>query len=86
MQAARWITLLLTIYATGCATRYQPQSYTGGFQETALAPNAFEIRFVGNGYTDAQRAADFALLSRRGCAQQWLFLFRHCGCESDVQD
>jgi len=47
----------------GCATGYQTgRHFTGGFDEVALAPNVYRVRFVGNGYTSGTRAEDFALL------------------------
>ena len=46
----------------GCATQYQKQGFAGGFEETQLQPNVYRITFKGNGYTSAERAADFALL------------------------
>ena len=46
----------------GCATAYQKQGFTGGFDETQLQPNIYRVTFKGNGYTSAERAADYALL------------------------
>jgi hypothetical protein len=46
----------------GCATTYQKQSFTGGFDETQLQPDVYRVTFKGNGYTSSERAADLALL------------------------
>ena len=46
----------------GCATSYQAQSFSGGFSETQLDKNVFRVTFKGNGYTQGERAEDFALL------------------------
>lgn len=46
----------------GCATPYQSAGFTGGFSEIQLAPDVFRIVFRGNGFTDPQRAQDFAVL------------------------
>ncbi len=46
----------------GCATSYQRQSFTGGFSETQLGENVFQVSFKGNGYTGRERASDFSLL------------------------
>ena len=60
--------LVLTVAVamlTGCATvatAYQPFGLTGGFSETQLSQNAYEVRFVGNGFTSSERASDFSLL------------------------
>jgi len=56
------IVLLILVTLTGCATTYQAEGFTGGFTETQLAPDIFEVRFNGNGYTRTQRASDLALL------------------------
>ena len=48
---------------TACATAYQTGNhFTGGFDETALAPNVYKVSFQGNGYTSSARAEDLALL------------------------
>jgi len=50
--------LILTV---SCATPYQTQGFRGGFNETQLAENIFEVHFKGNGYTGAQTAADYCM-------------------------
>ncbi len=47
---------------TGCASPYQPIGFGGGFSETQLSENIFQINFRGNGYTSSERAGDFAML------------------------
>lgn len=54
--------LMAAITLGGCATAYQPQGATGGFSEAQLDENVFQVNFKGNGYTDHDRANDFALL------------------------
>lgn len=46
----------------GCATSYQPKSFSGGYSEIRLREDLFEVSFQGNGSTSRERAADFALL------------------------
>ena len=46
----------------GCATGYHARSFAGGFSETQLDENVFQVSFRGNGYTSRERAADFTLL------------------------
>lgn len=54
---------LVAIFSIGgCATTYQPKSFTGGFSETNLGPTSFKIAFSGNGFTSPERASDFAML------------------------
>jgi osmotically-inducible protein OsmY len=50
------------LFVSGCATMYQPQGLMGGYSTTQLGPNAFQVSFKGNGYTDTEDANDFALL------------------------
>src|ERR1700753_3173424 len=47
---------------SACATAYQRNGLTGGFSDTQLAENVFQVNFNGNGYTSFERASDFALL------------------------
>jgi hypothetical protein len=46
----------------GCSTSYKPNGLSGGYSETQLSPNVFKVSFRGNGFTKAEKAADFALL------------------------
>lgn len=54
--------LLIAAALGGCATGYQSTGFAGGFEDTALAPNIYRVRFKGNGYTSSSRAEDLALL------------------------
>jgi hypothetical protein len=45
-----------------CSTAYQPDGFTGGFEELQLDENVYEITFSGNGYTSEKRVSDFVLL------------------------
>jgi hypothetical protein len=56
------IALILAIMLSGCATTYQKQSFTGGYLETQLGENIFQVSFKGNGYTSRERVSDFTLL------------------------
>ena len=56
------IAAAFTVLVAGCATSYQPSGATGGFSETRLAPDIVRVVFRGNGYTQKDRAQDFALL------------------------
>ena len=53
---------ILAIILQGCATSYQKNSFTGGYSETQLDKNVFNVSFRGNGYTGRERVADFTLL------------------------
>lgn len=56
------IVLFSLILLTGCATKYQSVGFTGGYSETKLGENIFQVTFEGNGYTSTTRANDLALL------------------------
>ena len=47
---------------SACATAYQSQGLTGGFDEVQLDTNVYQVNFRGNGFTSAERAADLCLL------------------------
>ena len=56
-------TLIISLLVlSGCATPYQDKGFTGGFEETRLDVDVYQIRFSGNGLTGEQRAFDFAFL------------------------
>jgi len=46
----------------GCATPYQRVGFSGGYSETRLDEHVARVNFRGNGYTGAERAADFCML------------------------
>lgn len=54
--------LLISFILSGCATSYQPNGFTGGYSETKLADDMYNITFQGNGYASKERVYDFALL------------------------
>lgn len=53
---------LFGLFFIGCSTKYQPVGFTGGFSETQLSHNAFNVSFKGNGYTSREKASELALL------------------------
>lgn len=46
----------------GCSTPYQRAGFAGGYSETRLNEHVARVNFTGNGYTRAERAADFCML------------------------
>lgn len=60
---------------TGCATAYKPRGFSGGYSETQLGENVFQVAFNGNGFTSRERAADFALLRSAELALEHGFPF-----------
>ena len=62
-RATSNIFVLLAIMAlSGCSTGYQKTGLTGGFSETQIQPDVFEVRFKGNGYTSREKSSDLCLL------------------------
>lgn len=57
-----FIFALMVVMLSGCATTYQPTGFTGGYSETRLGENIFQVSFRGNGFTSPGRASDFTLL------------------------
>jgi len=54
--------VILACLIGGCATKYEAIGATGGFYHTKVSERTYIIGFSGNGFTDAKRANDFALL------------------------
>jgi hypothetical protein len=54
--------LIFAVFIQGCATTYQAKGFTGGYSETQLDENVFNVTFRGNGYTRRERVSDFTLL------------------------
>jgi hypothetical protein len=73
--------LVLASLSLGCATAYKPTGLTGGFEETKLGENLYQVRFQGNGYTTHGRVAQLLL---RRCAELTLENgFRYFAIASD---
>lgn len=57
-----FLVAIVTSLLAGCATSYQDKSFSGGFTDTQLDENVWQVNFNGNGYTSMERVRDFALL------------------------
>lgn len=57
-----YLSLVAIAVLSGCATAYQPKGPTGGYWSSQFDENVFQVTFKGNGYTDREKANDFALL------------------------
>ena len=53
---------VVAVLSSGCATKYQSGGFSGGFSETQIQPDMFEVRFKGNGYTSRERSSDFCIM------------------------
>ncbi|HCQ9935465.1 CC0125/CC1285 family lipoprotein [Acinetobacter nosocomialis] len=58
----KFFSLIPIILLSACATSYQSNGLTGGFEDTELSPGYFRISFRGNGVTSSERVNEFALL------------------------
>lgn len=45
-----------------CATPYAPMGYAGGFESNWLSPNTLSVTVMGNGFTNARRVREMALV------------------------
>ncbi|HHP4769555.1 TPA: CC0125/CC1285 family lipoprotein [Acinetobacter baumannii] len=58
----KYFSLIPIILLSACATNYQSNGLTGGFEDTELSPGYYRITFRGNGVTSRERVNEFALL------------------------
>jgi hypothetical protein len=58
----RFGAFFLAVLSAACATAYQPRDFSGGYSDTQLGENVFQVSFNGNAKTSPERASDFALL------------------------
>jgi len=62
--------IIAALSLSACATPYTHDGALGGYNDTRLAENVFQVSFQGNGYTSEQRVADFTLLRSAEVAMQ----------------
>lgn len=62
----KYLIVLTLVIITACATPYQKSGFSGGFSETRLANDMYEVTFNGNGYTGSQTVKNYLL---RRCAE-----------------
>jgi hypothetical protein len=60
-KLTRFLVITLVGFLASCATPYQPMGVLGGYREDQLAPDIYRVAFFGNGYTNGQTAAQYAL-------------------------
>jgi len=46
--------LTLIALLTSCATGYQPYTWSGGYKDTKIEENKFQVEYYGNGTTSPQ--------------------------------
>ena len=56
------ILIFICLLSSGCSTPYQSNGLGGGYSDTRIQDNVFQVSFRGNGYTGAEKVADLALL------------------------
>ncbi len=74
---------LLTTFVS-CATPYQPIGPRGGYSETKIQKEIYDISFQGNSYTYPLRVRDFALLRAAEIATNADYRYFHILEETDV--
>lgn len=72
--------LLIIVIASlvGCATPYQQRKWyrlSGGYSDSKIDKNKFLVTFVGNGYTNMQKASDYSLLRSGEIAKENNFTY-----------
>jgi len=58
------IFMVAVLMMAACSTGYHKYGFFtgGGYSETQLSDNVFQVSFIGNGYTGRQKATDLSLL------------------------
>lgn len=62
MKRVAVISILVAALAAAGCTSYQSKGFTGGFTDTQLDTNVWQVAFKGNGITSRERVRDFGLL------------------------
>jgi hypothetical protein len=57
---------ILVAALSGCATGYHASGFKGGFSQTKVSEDTYQVQVTGNGYTTSERASQFLL---RRCAE-----------------
>lgn len=55
----RQIIILTSILLSGCATKYQPMGFTGGYRDFEAQPGIHYIVFRGNGYSSPDNIIEY---------------------------
>lgn len=71
MNNTQFKLLIFYFFLLTACTTYQPNGFTGGYSETRLGENIFNVNFRGNGYTSRERVYDFALLRSAELADKY---------------
>lgn len=58
--------ILLAAFCAACTTPYQKKGLTGGFTESQLDDDVFEVAFKGNGFTSSEKVKKYFF---RRCAE-----------------
>jgi len=67
------LSILLSLFIlinSGCATPYKPHGFMGGYRDTQIQPNIFQVYVRGNGYTSPDRVFKIALVRSAELALQ----------------
>ena len=61
MQQRSLVIVLAASLLAGCSTGYQAKNLTGGFSETRLSENSYQVRYVANIITPPDKLPQFLL-------------------------
>ena len=73
--AGQVLCLVCVIVLGGCATKYQPMGFAGGYDDFRITKDTFEITFRGNGRTAAETVSRYVF--RRASEVTLLHGFTH---------
>lgn len=62
----KYLALVLGLITMGCATKYKPVGFTGGYEDSQLSKDIFEVSFHGNGFTNKDKVKKMLI---RRCAE-----------------
>jgi hypothetical protein len=51
--------VMAALVAAGCATKYRPHGFSGGYSETKVGDDGWIVTFKGNGFTSRSRAMEY---------------------------
>ena len=61
LKIPRKLALLPILMAISCATAYQPRAWAGGYSESKLSSDVFEVLFEANAYTDGETSKAYLM-------------------------
>jgi len=79
------ILFIIFLFSVGCATKYQPDGFSGGYYDRKVGPNKWLVGFNGNGYTARSTVQDYAFKRAEELCHEQGFREWELSSTSDVQ-